>query len=280
MPRGVKAGRRKADTSGVAWWKPGLVFSPRYLYLGERDESMERIYQARALIGFVVILAATLRYQGPRGIGGALEGWAYSLVGTVLCVLVAAVAAGAVLVAATCPDRRRAAAWQLRWPFVTFAALCACFGTWLLLIALMLQGSTGKNPAWMHDAWLRPVLAAWMHDASFKRWAPYCALWLMVVLTPYLLRAVYLAATGLCRAADGHPLLPPLVAPLAAAALAVRSLLMTSDVGGMSKDIHLALLFGGPVSLASLSVVEILRLRRYPQFPFRDGPPLPGRVAG
>lgn len=276
MQRGGKAGRRKAGTSRMAWWKPSFVFSPRYLYLGERDETMERIYRARGLIGFVVILAAAWRYQGSRGVGGALHDWAWSLVGTVLCVLVVGVAAGAALIAVTYPGRRHAAAWQLRWPVITFAALCITCVAFLLPIALTLA-ATG-NYAWLHDAWLKPILTSWEHDGALKRYEWVYTL-IGLALYPYLLRAVYLAATGLCRCADGHPLLPPLVAPLAAAALAIRSLLTASDVMGMSQDLRLALLFGGPVSLALLSVVEIQRLRRYPQFPFRDGPPSRGLVA-
>jgi hypothetical protein len=273
MARGGESSGLKARTSRLAWWKPSFVFSPRYLYLGERDETMDRIYRARGLIGFVVILAVSWRYQGSQGISGALHDWAWSLAGTVLCVLVAGAAAGAALVAVTYPGRRRAAAWQLRWPAITFAALCVTCAAFLLPIVVTLAAA--GNYTWWHDGWLKPVLAPWARDVKRYEWV-YTLIGL--ALYPYLLRAVYLAATGLCRCADGHPLLPPLVAPLAAA-LAIRSLLTASGVVGMSQDLHVALLFGGPVSLALLSVVEIQRLRRYPQFPFRNGPPARGPVA-
>jgi hypothetical protein len=74
--------------------------------------------------------------------------------------------------------------------------------------------------------------------------------------------------------AAGHPLLPPLVAPLATALYAAQPLVFDPrDTGGMPAVLHLALILGGPLTIGTLSYLEIVRLRRNQLFPFRDGPP-------
>jgi hypothetical protein len=57
-----------ARQSRDQWWKRAdPVFAPRYLYLGEPDETVERLNKARGLTGFVIILAAAIHYRGPAG---------------------------------------------------------------------------------------------------------------------------------------------------------------------------------------------------------------------
>ncbi len=261
MTRGApyRSGQEGAERqSRRPWWKAAdPVFAPRYLYLGVRDETMERLYKARGLIGFAVILLAAIHYRGARGIPATLEDWGNSLITIIVAGLIGVIVVGAALVATTFPGRRGAAAWQLRWPFLTFAGLAG--------LCLLVFGPIALIQA---EHWVKPG----------KSWVPGM---LIIAYLPFLIggviwlsRALFLCAVGFCRAADGHPLLPPLVAPLATGAWAIRSLFFAKDAdGGMPGELHLVLVACGPLSIALLSCVEIARLRRSPYFPFRDGPP-------
>ena len=88
-------------------------------------------------------------------------------------------------------------------------------------------------------------------------------------------KATYLAATGVFRAEDGHPLLPLIVAPI----VAVTTALMMNTIGsnglvgvpGYAAD---ALTWGGTITILIVSARswQILK-RQYPEaYPFRNGP--------
>lgn len=234
------------------------VFAPGDLYLGEHDEVIERLSTARGVIGFMVLLIAAIRFQGARGIAATFSDWARSLIFLSLAGFVSVIVVGAVLVAVTYPGRRRAAAWQLRWPFLTFAGLAflllVIFGPPVLITDLYHRHKPGET--WLGTALVLVYLPVFFIGAS------------------YLCRALFLMATRLCRAADGHPLLPPLIAPLVTGLWAAQSLVFDSrDTGGMPTALHIALIASGPLSIGLLSCIEITRLRRNALFPFRGIPP-------
>jgi hypothetical protein len=113
---------------------------------------------------------------------------------------------------------------------------------------------------------------------SFLGWMLGQVVFIYVVgyLTLFLIRGIYLALTGLCRANDSHPLFSAVLSPLLATALAVIGL-----VQGPGPETHtppatvaLVLQWAGPVTLTVLSYLEIRALRRLAgsRFPFRDGP--------
>lgn len=246
-----------ARQSRDQWWKRvDSVFAPRYLYLGEPDETVERLNKARGLTGFVIILAAAIHYRGARGIPATFEDWANSLITIALAGFIGVIVVGAVLVASTIPGRRGAAAWQLRWPFLTFAGLAG-------LIAFVF----GPIQLAQAEHWVKPG-KSWVAGVLIIVYIP-----ILVAGVGWLCRALYLCAVGFCRAADGHPLLPPLVAPLATGAWAIRSLFFSPDDSGMPSELHLILVVSGPLSITLLSGLEIARLRRSRYFPFRSGPP-------
>ena len=258
LARYISRWERTEVLSRRRWWKVvDPLFVPRYLYLGAGDETMERLYKARGLIGFAIILAAAIHYQGARGIPATFDDWTNSLILITAAGFIGVIVVGAALVAATFPGRRRAAAWQLRWPLLTFLSLGGLF--------LLVFGPIKLAQA---EHWVKPG----------KSWIT--GIFLLFVCIPFLIgatgwlcRGVYLCAVGFCRAADGHPLLPPLIAPLATGAWAIRSLFFAKDGGGMPGELHLILVTCGPLSIMLLSCVEIARLRRSPYFPFRQGPP-------
>jgi hypothetical protein len=258
MARGARGKSGQNGAKGKFWepWLTALdpVFVPRYLYLGTRDETVEKLNKARGVLGFVIILAAAIHYRGARGIPATFGGWASSLVAIALSGFISVIVVGAALVAATVPGRRGAAAWQLRWPFLTFAGLAG--------LVLFVFGPVQVAHA---EHWPKP--GTWVEGVAIIAYIP-----VLVTGLVWLCRAVYLCAVGFCRAADGHPLLPPLIAPLATGVWAVRSLFFKND-SGMPANLHLILVFGGPLTIALLSGLEIARLRRSAYFPFRAGPP-------
>jgi hypothetical protein len=253
-----RSGRTHAERQcREPWWKAAdPVFAPRYLYLGEPDETIERLNKVRGVAGFVIILAAAIHYRGARGVPATFEDWANSLITIALAGFIAVIVVGAALVATTVPGRRGAAAWQLRWPFVTFAGLVGLF----LFVFGPIQLAHAQH-------WVKPG-TSWVAGVLIIFYIP-----VLLGGTVCLCRALYLCAVGFCRAADGHPLLPPLVAPLATAVWAIRSIFFSPDDSGMPADLHLILVVCGPLSIALLSYLEIARLRRSPYFPFLDGPP-------
>jgi hypothetical protein len=260
MARAAHRARRRgriARDSRRSWWEAAdRVFAPGNLYLGVRDEVMERLYKARGAIGFTVLLITAIHFRGARGVSRTFEDWAGSLVTLTVAGFAGVLLAGAALVVVSFPGRRSAAALQLRWPLLAFAALAGLilltFGPLFLV----------KDVHW-------PKHGSWQEGISIIASIP-----LFLGGLAFLCRALYFMAVGVCRAADGHPLLPPLVAPLAATACAVQSLVFgAKDADGMPAGLHIALVACGPLSIGVLSCVEILRLRRNPLFPFRGGPP-------
>ena len=255
--RNKSAQKRTERQSRGQWWQAAdPVFAPRHLYLGEPDETIERLNKARGLIGFAIILAAAIHYRGARGIPATFEDWANSLITIALAGFIGVIVVGAVLVATTFPGRRGAAAWQLRWPFLTFAGLAGLF----LFVFGPIQLAQAEH-------WVKPG-KSWVAGALIIVYIP-----VLLGGTVWLCRALYLCAAGFCRAADGHPLLPPFVAPLATGVWAIRSLFFSPADSGMPAEFHLILVAAGPLSIALLSCLEIARLRRSPYFPFRAGPP-------
>jgi hypothetical protein len=242
---------------------PDPIFSPHNLYLGESDEVMERLYRIRGILGFVTVLGAGVHYRGKSGIWAVVKDWLDSLFYIALFAVVAAVIAGVYLVAITHSGKRKAAAWQLRWPFIAFMGI---IGLGYLVNEILRIGRYSEG--WRISPLSHGLLLVF-------------GAFLDLGLGLYLLKALYLGATSACRAADGHPLLAPVVAPLAAGAWAFKSLVLSDDSSGAPHIVHLVLTIGGPVSITVLSVVEVLRLhRRYSgpkhgnalKFPFLEGP--------
>jgi hypothetical protein len=121
-------------------------------------------------------------------------------------------------------------------------------------------------------------------DAAGLRAGPVIAVITLIALAwlaAFMIRTLYLMATGLFRLGDAHPLLPPAVTVLAVWCLAVKGLVAGGGSDGEPGALTVLLLIGGPMSLTALAAVEIGRIRqRYPgDFPFRNGP-LAGRGTG
>jgi hypothetical protein len=203
----------------------------------------------RNRIGAAILLAVAAAYGGLGGVANHYEG-VVQAVGveivtlTGLCLLI-----GLGLLIFTHRESRRRSAPYLALPFGVCLAALATFAA-LFFVSESLSGPV------MRDLLLLPLKL-------------YAAIYVLV----FSARALYLCVTGLCRAADAHPLFGPVMSPLFAAILAVISLFTNSPSGnGPTGLLVLALLWGGPISLTMLSAAQIRALREHfpRQFPFRE----------
>lgn len=225
------------------------IFKPRGWAFDEQALGTAQLDIWRNRIGAAILLAVAVTYGGLGGIANHYEG-VVQAVGveivtlTGLCLMI-----GVALLVFTRRESRRRSAPYLALPFgVCLAALATL--TILFFISESLSGPV------MRHLLLLPL--------QF-----YTAIYVLV----FCARALYLCVTGLCRAADAHPLFGPIMSPLFAATLAMISLFTSSPSGnGPSGLLASALLWGGPISLATLSAAQIRALReRLPRrFPFRE----------
>jgi hypothetical protein len=155
---------------------------------------------------------------------------------------------------------RRAALVQLRWPFVAI-------GGWFGIFAVV-------SPFMALGGYLQKSAQHMSFDIKALAWV--LVVFVLIVELTWIVRAVYLAATGAFRAEDGHPLLPLIVAPIVAAATALMMNTVGSNglvgVPGYAGD---ALAWGGTITITIVSLRSWLILkRRYPDdFPFRNSAP-------
>jgi hypothetical protein len=97
------------------------------------------------------------------------------------------------------------------------------------------------------------------------------------IILAWLIKALYLAATGLFRADDGHPLLGPIVALSGAWPSAIimnSSPAGTGGLTGVPARVALVTGYGGAVTITALSLVTLFHLKRKYEsdWPFRNGP--------
>jgi hypothetical protein len=104
--------------------------------------------------------------------------------------------------------------------------------------------------------------------------------WVLVVFVlivglTWIVKAIYLAATGVFRAEDGHPLLPLIVAPIiAATTVLIMNTVGSNGLVGVPGYVGDALAWGGTITITIVSLRSAQILKRwYPDdFPFRNGP--------
>jgi hypothetical protein len=214
---------------------------------------MDWLYKARAVIGMATLIAAVLYYHhAATSVYTSLQPDVTRDTQAIVLTLLSVIPATGAVVLFTKRGRRGEAFRQMvRYPVKTALICLAMYGVLLCTGALLRIDNLVIN-------------------LTFT--AIYCLIFLRYVLFPF--RAIYLLAVGMCRLGDGHPLLPPVLGPIFAWAVACQSLLSGNTETGALGATSLAILLCGPTSITILGCVEIARLRvRYPQeFPFRKGP--------
>jgi hypothetical protein len=158
-------------------------------------------------------------------------------------------------VALTRPARRRTIIRQFRWPVLSLLG----FGATLMV--LVLYGEGADDVTWYLKA---HGVRLPLDDTGY--YLGVFGLWLLV----FTFRAVYLVTRNWFNAADGHLLLPPVIATWMSWLVVLVSL--SSDSAGPPGPASLALIVGGAATTTILAVVEGWRAVRRYGVTLRDGP--------
>jgi hypothetical protein len=265
-------GSIRGKSGRVSIWRvPNFLLEPRGNFFGEPDELIGRLNKIRSVTGGVIVIGMIVVYAGlahlgyTGGRGGALfvgtqntpEGhWLLGLIVSVAVALLVVSLTSLALVLYTKPSARKATLYQLRWPFISVAALAGLLAA-MVPIAGLASLLTRHAHSWA------AVLAFIITDA------------IGIILVVWLIKALYLAGTGMFRADDGHPLLAPVCTVLAVWPIAILMNSATAGTGGLSgvpADVGWVTGYGGAVTITVLSAITVHRLRKQPAWPFRDGP--------
>jgi hypothetical protein len=258
------------------WRVPNYFIEPSGAFLGEQVAAIDRLNKLRSWAGIAIIVGTAVYYAGFSHLGTVTTGkdgvknisvgnnspegnWFLGLVISVVVAMFILPLVSVCLVWWTKPGARRAALVQLRWPYI---AVAAWFGIFAIASPFIALGTYLQNSA-RHMSF----------DIKALAWV--LVVFVLILEFTWIVKALYLAATGVFRAEDGHPLLPLIVAPVVAA---MTSLMMNTVGGnglvGVPGLVGDALAWGGTITIAIVSFrsAQILK-RRYPaDFPFRNGP--------
>jgi Histidine kinase len=268
----MNPGSIRGKNGSVSIWRiPNFLLEPRGGFFGEPDEFIGRLNKLRSVTGAVIVIGMTVVYSGlahlgyTGGRGGALfagtqntpEGhWFLGLTVSVAIALLVVPLTSLALVLYTKPSARKATLYQLRWPFISVAAFSG-----LLAVMVLIAGAASLLTRHAHAG--AAVVGFIVTDA------------IGIILAVWLIKALYLAGTGMFRADDGHPLLAPASTVLAVWPIAILMNSSAAGTGGLSGvPAHVAFVtgYGGAVTITVLSVMTVYRLRKQPAWPFRNGP--------
>jgi hypothetical protein len=261
-------GARNKNGNLSLWRVPNMLFEPRGLYLGESDAVIERLNKWRSIAAVIMLAAIAFRYNEVYttskshragityykiniGQNSAATAWVDNAIAGIFLSAGVVLLVGGAIIWATSKGRRASAARQLCWPVVTMAS----FAVYLAIVGILIALLNSKITA------LSGIERAGLSIVA------------LCTVGVWFIKSLYLAATGLLRADDGHPLLAPLTVPIVAWIFAVIALLGKSP-SGIPHKVDLLALLAGPASVTIISGYTILRLRhQYRQeFPFREGP--------
>jgi hypothetical protein len=150
------------------------------------------------------------------------------------------------LVLYTKPGGRKATMYQLRWPFISVASFAG-------LLAVMV-------PITRLASLLTKHAHSWAAVAGFIATDA-----IGIILIGWLIKALYLAGTGMFRADDGHSLLAPVSTILAVWPIAILMNSSAAGTGGLSEvpaDVALVTGYGGAVTITVLGLMTLYRLRK------------------
>lgn len=242
-------------------WKAASVLFVSQDPLVEREGFLAFAYWVRPLIGWICIAYAAIRFhvvvspaaERQRDLE-ALQRLAFGIAGIVVL--------GAVLIITTRPEVRRATALRMLIPLRAVAVFIPA----AVLLAHWMPVGSDLNV--VQALGLRPLLSGHtLAGLALSGAASVLRLWALIFCCVML----YAAPRHLFRAADAHPLLPPLLAAWIAWIVAGPEL-GTLHFGSARAQADAAITLGTPLSLALLGLVEIAWLSLHDGVTFRSGP--------
>jgi hypothetical protein len=243
-------------------WKAASVLFLSRDPLVEREGFVAFACWVRPLIGRVCIVCAVIRFHLPAGPAAAerqrdlaaLERVAFGIAG--IAVL------GTVLILTTRPEVRRPTALRM---LIPLRAVAVFIPTVVLLAHWMPVGSDLNV---VQALGLRQMLSQHtLAGLALPGAVSLLRLWALIFCGVML----YAAPRHLFRAADAHPLLPPLLAAWIAWTVTVPEL-GTLRFGNAAAQAVSAVTLGAPISLTLLGLIEIARLSLHDGVTFRSGP--------
>jgi hypothetical protein len=227
-------------------------FVPDYRLVG-RDVTLERVRAVRSWLGLGVLVWIAITYGGT---GNAAQGWMVSFAASVLVAIIACPIAVGIMIALTRPESRAETRRSLMLPLRSlglFVLVSAATLGGLSALAYGSKGVTGKGD---------PLSIALTAVGLGVVW--------------WVLRFWFLAVRAipqhLFRAVDGHPLLPPVIAPWLAWTGALIDLGDDGAKGSLPTSVRLIGSLGGPVTITVMSLWEARRVRSRYGVTFRGGP--------
>jgi hypothetical protein len=215
--------------------------------------TLERVRAVRSWLGLGVLVWIAVTYGGT---GDAAQGWMVGFVASVLVAIIACPIAVAVMVAVTRSEVRAETRRSLMLPLRSLG-----------LFVLVSAGTLGGLSAFAY---------------GYNRLGDQGTVW-VVVLTAvalgviwWVLRFWFIAVRAipqhLFRAVDGHPLLPPVIAPWLAWCGALVDLGDDGGKGALPTSVRLVGTLGGPITITVLALWEVRRVRGRYGVTFRGGP--------
>jgi len=256
----------------VLWRLPNFLFEARGSFLGgERDDFIEHLAQARAVLGVLVLAYVAYAYPGYlRGVQEAYPatGRLWPGVGTLL---------------------RFATVWETS---IVYSIILSAI--WIALFALLIVPITRPRALpglLIHLCWPVATIALFAVQAFLfvkaDSWANNYVnsvgtpgflqsvglLAASVIVAAWTIKCIYLAATDVFRGDDAHPVLAPFVSTGVACTLAYLALSSGSQPA-TPYGMRLLTTLAGPVIVTAINVVACLRIRRDNdgRLLFLDGP--------
>lgn len=254
---------------------PGMLaaqlLTPRYRF-GNPDPLVARVATVRAWLGFALTTAVYVRYfrrTGPDGISEALQNDLPRLflersIGIPVLGAVALLVFGAVLVASADPAQRRMTRRQLAAPAQAVGLFVGIPGAAFAFTALTRTAT--DVPSWRLvrlDGGLGGRVLSVL-GAVVGAWA-----------VGFVLVGMWCVVLYSFSAADGHPLLPPLVSIWLVWMFALDDTVLHWTAGGsepVSSSVAATLTLGGCALVSALALWEIERLRTLRGVTWRSGP--------
>jgi hypothetical protein len=238
----------------LPWETAALLFRPRRR-LAPEDPWIATVGRVRAILGLVLIVVIAIRFGTYSEFG--LENFLEGLALTSLLAIPSCLVWMALLIGLTEPAHRRAALRQMRWPALSLAAFA------VVLTALTLFDAGGA--AYVGN---RLTAAGIDLPLSGMVYGGVLGLWFLI----FCFRSAYLVTRHWFNAADGHPLLEPLMAGWMAWLTAVVTVIFQARDDAVPLLVAIGLPVGSAVVTTALVATEAWRLYRRHGVGLRTGP--------